>query len=263
MSNSGARGHSPLVSALAITALAMALGGCLGRSDDVTGSVKIRSTDIPERQRAADLAARYQAQPNNPEVVIEYARALRASGQRAQAVAVLQQASIHQPRNQALLAEYGRALAETGMYQQALGVMSRAHTPDKPDWRLLNAQGAVLDQMGNHADARRYYQTALKIVPDEPTVLSNLGLSYALSKELPRAEQTLRRAVAQADADVRIRQNLALVLGLQGKFAEAEKIAASDLPPDEARANVAYLREMLKQRDPLKAINAPKKPKGV
>lgn len=259
-----ASGRPAGVSALAVAiALAAALGGCMGRSDDVTGSVQIRSADIPPRQRAADLAARYQAQPNNPEVAIEYARALRASAQRAQAVAVLQQASIHAPNNRAVLAEYGRALAESGLYQQALEVMSRAHTPDQPDWRILNAQGAVLDQMGNHADARRYYETALKITPDEPTILSNLGLSYALSKELPRAEQTLRRAVARPGADIRVRQNLALVLGLQGKFAEAEKIAASDLPPDEARANVAYLREMLKKRDPLKAINAPKKPKGV
>ena len=34
--------------------------------------------------------------------------------------------------------------------------------------------------MGRHADAQRYYATALRIVPDEPSVLSNLGLSYAI-----------------------------------------------------------------------------------
>ncbi len=259
-----ATGCFPAISALAVTiAFAAALGGCGSRLGDITGSVTTPNPDTSPRQRAADIAARYQAQPGNPEIAIEYARVLRASGQRAQAVAVLQQASMQAPRNQAVLAEYGRALAEAGHYQQALEVMSKAHTPDQPDWRLLNAQGAVLDQMGNHAEARRYYETALKIAPAEPTILSNLGLSYALSKELVRAEQTLRRAVAQTGADIRVRQNLALVLGLQGKFAEAEKIAASDLPPDEARANVAYLREMLKQRDPLKTISAPKKPKRV
>ena len=40
----------------------------------------------------------------------------------------------------------------------------------------------------------------------------------------------------------KVRQNLALVVGLQGRFAEAEKIASADLPTAEAAANVAYLR---------------------
>ncbi len=47
----------------------------------------------------------------------------------------------------------------------------------------------------------------------------------------------------------RVRQNLALVVGLQGRFAEAETIAKGDLPADEATANVAYLREMLSRKD--------------
>ena len=248
------------VSALALAvALAATVGGCGSRLGDITGSIPSRSTEALSRQDPATLAARYRAEPGNPDVAIAYARALRAAGQRAQAVAVLQQASIQHPNNRVLLGEYGRALAEAGQLQQALDVLSKAHTPDQPDWRILNAQGAVLDQIGNNAEARRYYETALKIAPDEPAILSNLGLSYALNKELPRAEETLRRAAAKAGAEPRVRQNLALVLGLQGKFEEAEKIAAADLPPEEARANVAYLREMLKKGDPWKAIAAPKK----
>jgi hypothetical protein len=40
-------------------------------------------------------------------------------------------------------------------------------------------------------------------------------------------------------------RDLALVVGLQGRFAEAESIVKADLPADEAEANVAYLRQML------------------
>jgi len=39
-----------------------------------------------------------------------------------------------------------------------------------------------------------------------------------------------------------VRQNLSLVLGLQGKLDEAEKIQRQDLPPELADANMAYLR---------------------
>jgi len=104
----------------------------------------------------------------------------------------------------------------------------------------------VLDQMAKHEEARGYYASALKIVPGEPTVLSNLGLSYMLSKDLPKAEQALRQAYASTRADGRVRQNLALVVGLQGRFAEAESIVKADLPPEQAAANVAYLKDMLK-----------------
>jgi len=48
------------------------------------------------------------------------------------------------------------------------------------------------------------------------------------------------------------------VLGLQGRFQEAERAAADDLPPEEARANIAYMREMMKERDPWKTLAATK-----
>jgi len=44
-----------------------------------------------------------------------------------------------------------------------------------------------------------------------------------------------------------VRQNLALVVGLQGRFDEARSIASKDLPPDEVDANLAYLQQMLSQ----------------
>ena len=48
-------------------------------------------------------------------------------------------------------------------------------------------------------------------------------------------------------SEPRIRQNLALVVGLQGRFEEARQIASEDLPPDEVEANMAYLQKMLSQ----------------
>jgi Flp pilus assembly protein TadD len=200
------------------------------------------------RTEAEALAGRYRAKPDDPATALAYAQALRGSGQRTQAVSVLQQASFKHPHNTALLGAYGRALSDMGNFEQALEVLARAHTPEQPDWRILSAQGAVLDQLGRHDEAQRYYSSALRIKPDDPGVLSNLGLSYALAKDLKNAEATLRRATAGGGADPRVRQNLALVVGLQGRFGEAESIARADLPSNEAAANVAYLRQMLAQQ---------------
>ncbi len=187
--------------------------------------------------------------PRIADAALAYGQALRATGQRPQAVAVLEQATIAHPGNKALLAGYGRALADNGNFQQAFDVLTRAHSPDNPDWRILSVQGTTLDQLGRHDEARRYYDSALKISPDEPSVLSNLGISYVLSKDLPKAEEVLRRAYANTKADARVRQNLGLVVGLQGRFAEAESIVKADLPAEEAAANVAYLKEMLSRKD--------------
>ncbi len=162
---------------------------------------------------------------------------------------MLEQATIAHPGNKVLLAGYGRALADNGNFQQGFDVLTRAHSPDNPDWRILSVQGTVLDQLGRHDEARRYYESALKIVPEEPSVLSNLGLSYVLSRDLPKAEEALRRAYSSTRADARVRQNLGLVVGLQGRFAEAESIVKADLPAEEAAANVAYLKQMLSRKD--------------
>ena len=74
-------------------------------------------------------------------------------------------------------------------------------------------------------------------------------MSYVLTGELPKAEKLLRQAVALPGADSRVRQNLALVVGLEGRFAEAEKIASAELPPDQAATNIAYLKEMLSEQN--------------
>jgi Flp pilus assembly protein TadD len=229
--------------------VAVAAAGCNTIQTPDVGALHPTATAAPsdtDWHHEADAAGvTYRADPNNPQVAIRYAQALRMIGERSQAAAVLEQACMRHPTDRSLLGAYGRALADAGNYQQAFDVLGRAHTPDQPDWHILSVQGAVLDQLGRHDEARRYYASALKLVPDEPSVLSNLGLSYALSRDLGQAESTLRRAVSHPDADRRVRQNLALVVGLQGRFEEAENIARADLPPEEAAANIAYLRQLL------------------
>jgi Flp pilus assembly protein TadD len=253
-----------LLRTTALVAALLALAGCSKalKDPDVTGSIgsptataTAKPTEADWRRAAEYYGTRYQENRNDAEIAMRYATALRATEQRAQALAVLEQASIANPHNKALLGAYGRALADVGRYEQALGVLNQAHTPDQPDWKILNVQGAVLDQIGRHDQARRHYASALKIKPDDPSVLSNLGLSYALTHDLKRAEETLRRAAAQPNVAPKVRQNLALVVGLQGRFAEAEKIVRADLPPGEAEANVANLRDMLAQNDEWKAAS--------
>ena len=206
------------------------------------------------RAYAAEMAPRYAANPDDRAVALHYATALRELTQHAQAVAVLQRLAAKNPHDLTVLGAYGKALADAGRLQEASNVLEHSHTPDNPNWRILSAQGSVADQMGNHGQAQAYYASALKIVPNQPQVLSNLGLSYALERQIPLAEETLRQAVAQPGADARVRQNLALVLSLEGKYADAEAISRHDFAPIDAADNVQSMKRMIAESDTWKTV---------
>ncbi len=240
-------------------ALGLGIGGCNRPSmGDVTGSIggsdALPSSEAALRQYAEEWGRRYDANQTDKRIGMNYARALRALSQHTQAVAVLRGLAITNSRDMEVLGAYGKALADDGKLQEAAKVLANAHTPERPNWSILSAQGSVADQMGDHERAREFYNSALKMRPNDPAVLSNLGLSYALSRNLPQAESTLREAIAQPGADMRVRQNLALVLALQGKFAEAEDISRRDLSQADAASNVAEIKRMISQSNTWSAI---------
>ncbi len=242
--------------------LAAALSGCAGKwgkvDSTVTASVPPPMlTDAQVEDAVTGWGQRYAEKPADRDVGLNYAAALSRSGRNSQAIAVLQKLTLKFGDDREVLSMYGKALASNGNFDEALKIIRRAQTPDHPDWRLLSAEAAILDQTGQNDAARVLYRQALGFVPNEPTVLSNLGMSYVVTGDLKEAEKVLRQATVVPGADSRVRQNLALVLGLQGRFAEAEKVATADLPPDQAAANVTYLRTMLSQPDNWKKLNAP------
>ncbi len=249
------RGRLPRLMVVAASSAMLAFGLCSCQTtatSDITGSLgeKAEASASSDARRDVDgLRERYKANPQDPAVALAYGKALRANGEKSQAVAVLEQAALGNPKDKRLLAAYGRALADNGNFQRAFDVLTQAHTPEDPDWRILSAQGAVLDQLGKFDEARQYYSSALKIVPDEPSVLSNLGMSYLLSKDLAKAETTLGRAYEHAKSDPRVRMNFAVVLSLEGRHAEAENLLKADLPPDEAKARIAELKRLVSKTD--------------
>lgn len=245
----------------AVIAAAAAVGSCSSSPRDVTGSIPGAATRGPDTGPIAALARAYDRAPEDRAAAMPYANALRNAGRTSEAIAVLQRLAARHPTDRDILAAYGKALAEGGRLQEAANVLRSAHLPERPDWTVLSAQGSVSDKLGDHRAAQGFYTAALRIAPGEPSVLSNLGLSYALTRNLQEAEQALRQASAHPRADARVRQNLSLVLALQGKLAEAEQIQLRDPPKDQAAANMAALRQIIIQtpqwRDMVGAATAP------
>ena len=236
------------VAALALSACAMNNTRSL-RSHDY-------SAQTPSQAEASigQLAARYKSNPNNKATAIDYAAALRAAGQPGQAVSVIESAMAAVPDDADLKVNYAKALTAAGRYDQALTVINDAIRPDAPQWDALLVKGAILDQTGNNGEARATYAQALLIAPDQPSIEGDIGLSYAMTNDLTNAELHLRKAASMPGSTSRIRQNLALVIGLEGRFDEARALFAAELPADQVEANMAYIKGLLTQQNRWAAI---------
>jgi Flp pilus assembly protein TadD len=240
----------------AVLALALAMGGCATRDRITTGSVSQPSAAAVETMSTQQLASEaqtlgqiYARNPKDVNTAMRYASVLQMTGRTDQSLAVMRKLAIDYPKERQVLAAYGKALAAAGELEPALDAVRRAQTPEYPDWKLMSAEAAILDQLGKPQEARQLYRRAIEMKPGEPSILSNLGMSHLLEGDLKTAETYMRQAVETQGADSRVRQNLALVVGLQGRFKEAEEIASRELSPDQAQANVAYLRSMLAQQN--------------
>src|SRR5690606_25112681 len=111
--------------------------------------------------------------------------------------------------------------------------------------RVVLARGTAHAKEGSYREAITYFERARALKPNHPSVLNNLALAYTMVGDADQGETLLRQAKATG-GDVRVRQNLALVLGIQGKYDEATQIASADLRPDDAQANTALLRKMVR-----------------
>jgi Flp pilus assembly protein TadD len=196
---------------------------------------------------AASWGARYDKEPTNVEAAVRYSSALRRIGSVDEAVMVATKAQNLHPDNADINLELGKALVENGRAFEAVRYLETAVENKSDDWRALSAYGVALDQIGEHSAARGKYDEALRIAPNAVSVQSNKGLSFAMSGDLDRAVAVLRAAAGNRGSTARVRQNLALVLAIKGDYAEAVRLARSDLPPQLAEQNAAYFRTLLNQ----------------
>ena len=174
--------------------------------------------------QAAFWSHEYDLNPGDLESAIKLASAVRKLGNPGRAVEITRTTRALYPRDPYLMAEYAAALIASERANEALPILDQGLASTPSYGRLWSLKGAALDQQERYAEARQHYGRALRITPNDPNVMANLGLSFALSGDASTAEGWLRRATALPTASDSVRQNLILVLQLQGKTAEADKL---------------------------------------
>ena len=175
--------------------------------------------------QAAFWSREYELNPGDLESAIKLSSAVRKLGNPQRAVEIAQVSRALYPRDPYLTAEFAAALIAMERADEAIKPLDEALRTAPGYARLWSLKGAALDQNQNYDLARRHYARALQITPNDPNIMANVGLSFALSGDPQTAEGWLRRAVAVPGASKSVRQNLALVLQLQGKTDEASKYA--------------------------------------
>ena len=223
------------------------LAGAQSPSSQENTTAAIAADTRTDLQKATEYWGReFAKNPRDAQIALNYARNLKALGEKRQALAVLQQASVFHGAHRGINAEYGRLALEFDQVSLAGKLLEQADDPTNPDWKLISARGTVLAKQGRYRDAIPFYERALTLAPDQVSILNNLALAHAMEGHPDKAEPLLKRAATAGGHEARVGQNLALVLGLQGKYDEAKLAAARDLPADNAAANIDYVRNIVK-----------------
>lgn len=192
-------------------------------------------------------ARKHEKDPADATAALNYARGLKALGAKDKALDVLARTYQLTPRNGELVSDYGRLALALGKVQLAEQLLNQAmQGRGSGDWRVLSAMGTVSAKRGDHKKAQSYYMAALRKQPGATSVYNNLALSYALDGKAGDAENLLKEAVDKGHNSPVVRQNLALVLNLQSKFDEAQKVARMDLDSEKIDDNVNFMRKMVK-----------------
>lgn len=183
--------------------------------------------------------------PKDEEAGLLASKALSTIGSQERAIEIAASAIQANDKNGALWCALGNALLKANRTTEAIQALQKALSLMPNDTAPRVSLGIAYDNFERHDLAISTYQDALRLAPNDAIILTNLGLSYALSGNFPMAEQVLKQANAIMGAPIQARQNLALVVGLQGRLLESEKIASQDLPPEIAKKNIDYLKAML------------------
>lgn len=203
-----------------------------------------------ERQYDYENAVRhfetlYERDRTNAKVVRDLARNLRYAGVPKQAIKLLRRAMRKSDSRPVLLLELAKAqlaASELADAEATLTVAGKERALEG-EWQYHLVWGIYLDRKGRFSEAQSAYGRALEISPERVAILNNLALSYAMSGEIDKGVDLLRKIVEDENSTKLTRQNLALLYGIKGKMNEAGTLTRRDLPKSLAERNLGVFRQ--------------------
>ncbi len=186
---------------------------------------------------AADSPLHFSAQ-------LRIADVLREGDKLDEAIKVLEALAAEWPDSFEPLATEGDYLRSAERFADAAKAydlaLARVKTVDTQDWSLFYARGVAFERAGEWPQAEKDFLEALKLSPDQPSVLNYLGYSWVdRGENLPKAKEFIERAVQLKPDDGYIVDSLGWVLYRQGDYqgAVSNLERAVELRPDDPVIN--------------------------
>jgi Flp pilus assembly protein TadD len=223
---------APLIALLLCGA---ALAGCASDGGGMLSGLAPSKKPSPVADAAAqsaDAAAMAAAPSMDIDGAVRQAQSQRLAGHYDDAIHTLSQVMLIASDDARVIGEYGKTLTEKGRAQDAVQFLTRATELQPTDWSFYSALGVAYDQVGNPSSARMAYEQALKLKPNEPSILNNYALSRMMANDPDTARQLIARAEAAGGAsDPKIARNIELVNKLAPVAPPAAEQKAASVAP--------------------------------
>lgn len=149
-----------------------------------------------------------------------------------------------------------QAFLASGQYDRAVAEIQKLIRAEPRNPYLYDAMAVVLVRKAEHQRALYFCESAAKLAPDNPHILTTYGNTLGQLDHLPKAESVFRSVLALDPRWINAWQGLGSVLKYQGKYSEAEAAYRSGLAlqPDNENLVSALAGVMLTGGRPRDAV---------
>lgn len=137
-------------------------------------------------------------------------------------------------------------LASQGKDSECEYVLKRIIQDDPKFVPAYNSLAELQMRRGQTNAATATLQDGLRIGPEDPVLLNNLGMCWLVRRDYEKALEVFDKAAGIAPENAKYRANMAVALGLMGREEESLALFKQILPEDQAARNVEVLRQARK-----------------
>ncbi len=135
--------------------------------------------------------------PGDPAVSLDFARYLIQVGRNSDALEIISRSSELNPKNREVRLLYATSLLYTNKARDALHIIEKLKSEDANDYRPLVLEAQVYFYLGSAEKAEVSLKWAQSLVPNNPSVLNNLGLVYEKGGNLEAKRGNIKKAIEQ------------------------------------------------------------------
>jgi Flp pilus assembly protein TadD len=237
---------------VALTAALLPLGSVAAQ--DVVAQPVVQALPSPEVQRLNRALVALAKAPRDRDALVEAGQAALGVEDLEAAIGFFGRAADVDPGHPGVAAGLGSVYLRAGRAGEALVQFDRALAAGADERGVLTDRALTLDLVGEHPAAQSAYTRALELDPANDEARRRLAVSFAITGNRARFEDTLRPLLDRRD--MAAQRARAFGLAIMGETDRAGAIAEQVMPRDLATRLVPYLAYMPRLTKPQQAAAA-------